>query len=257
MKKAAIDIGIKRTGFAFTDPEEKIISKVRTVDTSDIDREISENMPLSEIIVGFPINLQNHFTPSTYMAVNRAIEIAKTFVPVPVYLMDERFTTKIASEMRKKHIIDGISASILLEERLNGSKGKRVFWSLPFLSDKIESLFSLGHFNNICVIGEDLRGIECKSNGLNFLIFEEDPAFFVLRSGCKNCTLHFGIDWDIILQSANNIDMVICSERYVEKAKEIFREGTLIVSECSENEGLSIGGRWIRIETVKRNRENS
>ncbi|BBJ27834.1 RuvX/YqgF family protein [Athalassotoga saccharophila] len=255
MKKAAIDVGIKRTGFAFTDPEEKIISKVKTVETADIDREINENMPLSEIIVGFPINLQNRFTPSTYMAVNKAIEIAKNYAPVPVYLMDERFTTKIASEMRKKHIIDGISASILLEERLNGSKGRRVFWSLPFLSDKISSLFSLGNFKNVCMMGEDLRGIESKAHDLNFLIFEEDPTFFVLRSRCNNCTLHFGIDWDIILQSANNIDLVICSQRYVEKAKEIFREGTAIVSEGSEYDGLYIGGRWIRIETVK-DREN-
>ncbi len=256
MKKAAIDIGIKRTGFAFTDPEEKIISKVKTVETKDIDQEINENMPLSEIIVGFPINLQNRFTPSTYMAVKMAIEIAKNHAPVPVYLMDERFTTKIASGMKKKHIVDGISASILLEERLNGSNGKRVFWSLPFLSDKVKFLFSFGNFKNVCMIGEDLRGIECKADGIDFLIFEEDPTFFVLRSECKNCTLHFGIDWDIILQSANNIDLVICSQRYIEKVKGIFPEGTLIVSESCENEGLSIGGRWIRIETVKRDREN-
>lgn len=251
MKKAAIDIGIKRTGLAFTDPEERIVSKVKTIETKDLEHEISKNLPLSEIIIGLPVNLKNQFTRSTYMAVDRAIEIAKEFSPVPVYLMDERYTTKMASTIESKTIIDGISASILLEERLNGAKGTRVFWSMPFVSNEIvEFLSSLGR--TVCVIGGDLRGIEFRKQNLRFLIFEDDPVFFVLRSKCGNCTLHFGINWDIILQNADNVDLAICSEEYLEKAKEIFPERVFVVSEGRENEGLFVGGRWIRIERIKK-----
>ncbi len=254
MKKVAIDFGAKRTGFAFTDPAEMIVSKVKTIESNRIFDELEENQPLSEIIIGLPINLKMNFTLSTYAAVDKAIEIGKTFSPTPVYLMDERFTTKIANSMHRKEIIDGISASILLEERLRGAKGIRVFWSLPVISNKIADLIlSLGYFNDVLILGSALRGIEKYKIGTHVEIFEDNPVFFRLRSMRQDYVLNFGINWDIILKSTDRANLVICNDKDREKIKNNFPDGTFVISENSHVDGtLSVGGRWLKIERINK-----
>lgn len=251
MKKAAVDIGTKRTGIALTDPSQKIVSKVKTVDTEKIFDQLEENLPLDEMIIGFPINLKNNFTPSTYMAVDKAIEIARYFSEIPVYLMDERFTTRIAGAMRRKEIIDGISASILLEERLRGASGIRVFWSLPKISNVIINFISsLGRFKNVMIIGDALRGIERNGQWDHVEIFEDNPVFFRLREGYLNCTLNFDLIWDIILQRSNGIDLVICTEDHLEKIRDIFNDDIFVVVEGEGKGSIPIGGRWLKIEKI-------
>jgi putative Holliday junction resolvase len=254
MKKVAIDFGTKRTGFAFTDPNEMIVSKVKTVDTEDIFNELEENQPFSEIIIGLPINLKMNFTPSTYLAVDKAIEIGKLFSPVPVYLIDERFTTKIAGSMHKKEIIDGISASILLEERLRGAKGTRVFWSLPNISTQIVDLISsIGPFKDVLILGNALRGIEKYPIGSNVEIFEDNPVFFRLRSMSSNYTLNFGMIWDIILKKIEHSNLVICEGLHREKIKNCFSDDAFIITENANVEGtLSVGGRCLKIEKINK-----
>lgn len=255
MKSAAIDVGTKRTGLAITDPSQKIVSKVKTVDTVKIFEQLEENQPFAEIIIGLPVNLKNNFTLSTYMAVDKAIEIAKYFSETPVYLMDERFTTKIASTMQKKEIIDGISASILLEERLRGANGTRVFWSLPKISNVIVNFISsFGLFKNVMIIGDALRGIERCGLFDHAEIFENNPVFFRLREGCLNCTLNFDVVWDIILQKSNEIDTVICKADHLERIRDIFNDGTFIIVENEDvKDSLLIGGRWLKIEKINKN----
>ncbi len=252
MKKVAIDFGTKRTGLAFTDPSEMIVSKVKTVDSSRIFDELEENQPFSEIIMGLPINLKMNFTLSTYAAVDKAIEIGKVFSPVPVYLMDERFTTKIANSMHKREITDGISASILLEERLRGAKGIRVFWSLPNISDQIvDFILSLGHFDDVLILGSALRGIEKHKIGTNIEIFEDNPVFFRLRSMCSGYVLNFGMIWNIILKRVEHANLVICNGSDLEKIKNNLTNGTFVIIEDSNVKGaLSIGGRWLKIEKI-------
>lgn len=254
MKKVAIDFGTKRTGFAITDALEMIVSKVETVDTNEIFHELEKYQPLSEIIIGLPINLKMNFTRSTYLAVDKAIELGKFFSPIPVYLMDERFTTRIANSMHKKEIIDGISASILLEERLRGANGIRVFWSLPNISPKIVDLIlSLGDFKNILILGDALRGIEKYKIGSNVEIFEDNPIFFRLRSMHQEYVLNFGMNWDIILKEINHANLVICDEKSREKIRDILPNETFVVTEVRGVEGtLSVGGRWLKIERTNK-----
>jgi|YelNatPaOPRAMG01_1025707.scaffolds.fasta_scaffold05996_12 putative Holliday junction resolvase len=249
MKKAAIDFGFKRTGIAFTDPQEKIVSRVETVETSNVLKVLEENQPLSEIIVGFPINLKMTFTKSTYGAIDAALEIAKYFSFTPVYLMDERFTTNIASSMGKKELIDGISASILLDERLNGAKGSRVFWVIPPISKKVVNLINSFNSKRLLMIGSALRGLETLYGGTDVEIFEDDPTFFRLRSKNEKYSLHFGIIWDIILQRRDLIDLVVCEKDNFEKVREIFKDHAIIVVEGERCEGtFLVGGRWLKIE---------
>ncbi len=254
MKKVAIDFGTKRTGLAFTDPAETIVSKVKTIESENIFDELEKHQPFSEIVIGLPINLKGNFTLSTYAAVDKAIEIGRFFSPTPVYLMDERFTTKIANSMHKKEIIDGISASILLEERLRGAKGIRVFWSLPVISGKIADLISsLGHFNNVLILGSALRGIERFKIGSHVEIFEDNPVFFRLRSMHQDYVLNFGMNWDIILKSIDRANLVICNHEDREKIKNNSTDGTFVISEGSRVEGtLAVGGRWLKIEKISK-----
>ncbi len=254
MKKAAIDFGLKRTGIAFTDLAEKIVARVQTVETSNISDILRENLPLSEILMGFPINLKMKFTRSTYSAIDKAIEIAEIFAPIPLYLMDERFTTTMAYSLGKKENVDGISASILLNERLNGAKGRRVFWSLPRISEKIISLvLSLNAFKNVIMIGSALRGLERYDIGDTIEIFEEDPAFFRLREKVQNekCYLNFGMNWDIILQRINEVDLVICGlEEFEEICRYLPKDLVVIVEGEGTDEAFSIGERWLTVKKI-------
>jgi len=106
----AIDYGLKRTGLAVTDP-----------------LQIKE--PVELILIGEPKNWDDsdtHATPLVRAIVER---LQKEFAGIPLKLMDERFTSKMASramiemgmkkkQRRNKALVDEIAATILLQEYL-------------------------------------------------------------------------------------------------------------------------------------------
>lgn len=260
MRKVAIDFGPKRTGIAITDPNGKIVTFTKIVEPSEILKEIKKVDALSEVIFGFPINLKMRFTKSTIDAVDKSIEIAKSILPVPVYLVDERFTSSIANSRinvskgrNRKTLVDGLSASVILEDYIHGMKAHRVMWELPRISGEIVSLISaIGHFKKIYLVGSGLRGIEFFPIAEEYEIFEEDPAYFRLRQRRINdfdihISLHFGVFWDIILRRLNEADLLVCDAENMAKIdKCAFPPGLLIVIE--EKKGaVHVGGRSLRI----------
>src|SRR5690242_7587484 len=97
----AIDYGLKRTGIAVTDPLKIIATGLTTVETPKLFsflKEYCNNEPVELFIMGEPKNLDDsdtHATPLVKKAVER---LKKEFPSIPVVLVDERFTSKMASQ---------------------------------------------------------------------------------------------------------------------------------------------------------------
>ena len=128
-KLLAIDFGLKRTGLAITDENKIIASGLTTVDSRDLMTflvNLNQKEKLETIVLGEPKRLNNepsHITANVHL-LKEALE--KQFPLIPVVLIDERFTSKIAFQsmidngMSKKQrsnkgLIDEISATIILQ----------------------------------------------------------------------------------------------------------------------------------------------
>lgn len=128
----AIDWGLKRTGIAVTDPLKIIATGLTTVETPKLFSFLKEYFSKEEvelIIIGEPVNWDDSDTHATPL-VRKAIErLRKEFPAIPVKPVDERFTSKMASQamldmgLRKKQrqdkgLVDKIAATIILQEYL-------------------------------------------------------------------------------------------------------------------------------------------
>ena len=128
-KLLAIDFGLKRTGLAITDENKIIASGLTTVDSRDLMTflvNLNQKEKLETIVLGEPKRLNNepsHITANVHL-LKEALE--KQFPLIPVVLIDERFTSKMAFQsmidngMSKKQrsnkgLIDEISATIILQ----------------------------------------------------------------------------------------------------------------------------------------------
>ncbi len=132
----AIDFGTKRTGIAVSDPLKIIATGLTTIDTKSVIGFI-ENYSKSEniecFIVGEPKTVQNQdslIAPK----VNEFIKKLKVKFPnVPIYRIDERFTSKIAQQTmllgglkkkdrQNKATVDMVSATIILQDYMSSAK---------------------------------------------------------------------------------------------------------------------------------------
>jgi putative Holliday junction resolvase len=129
----SIDYGKKRTGLAVTDPLQIIATGLCTVETPKLLsflKEYFSNEKVQLIIIGMPANLDDTDTHATPLVKNFIRQLQKKFPAIPVKEMDERFTSKLASQAmlqmglkkmqrRNKALIDEIAATMMLQEYLN------------------------------------------------------------------------------------------------------------------------------------------
>ena len=129
----SIDYGGKRTGLAVTDPQQIIATGLCTMETKNLiaflkDYFLKETVEL--IIIGMPANLDDTDTHATPLVKNFIRQLQKNFPAIPVKEMDERFSSKLASQAmlqmglkkkqrRNKGLIDEIAATMMLQEYLN------------------------------------------------------------------------------------------------------------------------------------------
>ena len=128
----SIDYGKKRTGLAVTDPLQIIATGLTTVETPKLfaflkDYFAKEAVEL--IIMGEPKNMDDSDTHATPLVKQAVARLKKEFPAIPIKMVDERFTSKMASQamidmgMKKKQrqnkaLVDEIAATILLQEYL-------------------------------------------------------------------------------------------------------------------------------------------
>jgi putative Holliday junction resolvase len=128
----AIDYGLKRTGLAVTDPLKIIATGLTTVESKQLISFLKDYFNKEEvelIIIGEPKNWDDSDTHATPLVEKCIKELQKNFSSIPVKKVDERFTSKLASQamiemgMKKKQrqdkkLVDEIAATIMLQDYL-------------------------------------------------------------------------------------------------------------------------------------------
>jgi putative Holliday junction resolvase len=131
----SIDYGLKRTGLAVTDPLKIIATGLTTVDTKDLLsflKNYLEKETVERIIIGEPKNLDDSDTHATPWVEKFIKQLHKNFPSIPVEKVDERFTSKMATQAmiemglkkkqrQDKRLKDEIAATILLQEYLRSN----------------------------------------------------------------------------------------------------------------------------------------
>jgi len=132
----ALDIGRKRTGIAMTDPLRIIASPMETIPTHKVIEyltELFQKETIDILVVGYPRQMNN--TPSEAVNYIKPVinSIKKRFPEMPIELVDERFTSKMAlqamidggmkkKDRQEKSNVDKISAAIILQSYMEGLK---------------------------------------------------------------------------------------------------------------------------------------
>jgi putative holliday junction resolvase len=129
-----IDFGLKRCGLAISDPNRIIASPLTTIDSSTLENWLSIEIPkrkIEEIVLGFPTRLDgsdSHVTENVRLLKS---ELENKFPSIAVYLMDERYSSKMASQSialmgnkkkkQDKGLIDQVAAALILQDFLSQS----------------------------------------------------------------------------------------------------------------------------------------
>jgi putative holliday junction resolvase len=128
----SIDYGGKRTGLAVTDPLKIIATGLCTVESPKLIAFLKDYFSKEQVelvIIGMPVNWDDTATHATPLVQKFIKEFLKNFPAIPIKEVDERFTSKLASQamiqmgMKKKQrqnkaMIDEIAATIMLQEYL-------------------------------------------------------------------------------------------------------------------------------------------
>ncbi|MCX6230068.1 MAG: Holliday junction resolvase RuvX [Bacteroidetes bacterium] len=128
----AIDYGQKRVGIAVTDELQMIANGLTTIHSKEIisflkDYVINESVDI--FVVGEPKQMNNMPSESVKFIEPFIKVLKKTFPAIPVVRIDERFTSKMASQTmltaglkktarQNKSLVDTISATIILQSYL-------------------------------------------------------------------------------------------------------------------------------------------
>jgi putative Holliday junction resolvase len=129
MRVMAFDYGTKRIGIAVTDPMQIIATGLDTIHPLKIIDYLKAYLQTEQVerfILGEPKQMDNSPSQSAIHVKGFAKLLKKTFPNIPVEMMDERFTSKMASATiaqsgmgkkarQNKELVDTISAVILLQ----------------------------------------------------------------------------------------------------------------------------------------------
>ncbi len=129
MRIMAFDYGTKRIGIAVTDPLQIIATGLDTVHPKDIVEYLKKYMianPVERFVVGEPKQMDNTASQSAPHVRGFVTILKKNFPEIPVEMLDERFTSKMASATiaqsgmgkmarQNKALVDTISAVIILQ----------------------------------------------------------------------------------------------------------------------------------------------
>ena len=128
----ALDYGGKRTGIAVTDPLKIIATALTTVPSNELLQflqDYCQTEGVESFVIGYPISLKSQPTDGTKLVENFVEKLKITFPTIPVHLIDERFTSKMAMQSmiasgiskknrRVKGNVDKVSAVIILQDFL-------------------------------------------------------------------------------------------------------------------------------------------
>jgi putative holliday junction resolvase len=147
--RLAVDVGSVRIGVARCDGDGRLASPLTTVRRGRGDLDAIAGLAAAddviEIIVGLPVGLSGREGRAAAEARTLAAELARRVAPVPVRLVDERFTTVIAHDALRqggsdakgrRPRVDKAAAALLLQgaldrERSTGQPAGELVGSAP------------------------------------------------------------------------------------------------------------------------------
>ena len=129
----AFDYGTKRIGIAVTDPMQIIATGLDTIHPNQIIDYLKKYMLTEQVerfIVGEPKQMDNTPSQSAPHVKGFVNLLKKQFPDIPVEMLDERFTSKMASaailqsglgkkDRQNKERVDTVSATILLQSYMD------------------------------------------------------------------------------------------------------------------------------------------
>ena len=125
----AFDFGTKRLGIAVTDPLQLFATGLTTIHPKDVIEFLKKYLQTEQVeafIVGEPKQMDGTPSQSAPQVKGFVTILKKNFPDIPVEMMDERFTSKMASatiaqsglkksDRQNKALIDTVSATIILQ----------------------------------------------------------------------------------------------------------------------------------------------
>jgi len=135
----AIDYGKKRVGIAVTDPLQIIANSLTTVpahEIFDFIKEYFKKEQVEKVVVGLPKQMNNQPSESMPYIEQFVAKFKKLYPDIPVILVDERFTSKLAvqsmimggvkkKDRQDKALVDTISATIILQSYMESQSYNR------------------------------------------------------------------------------------------------------------------------------------
>ncbi len=134
MKYLGLDLGSRTLGIAVSDNTGLIASSYNTIrHNEEYEKLIIEvkkivlELKIDAIVLGFPKNMNNTIGPKGQLSLSFKESLEKE-IKIPVYLQDERLTTKSAtdtlikgnvSRKKRKEVVDSLAATIILQTYLD------------------------------------------------------------------------------------------------------------------------------------------
>lgn len=136
----ALDVGKKRTGIAVTDPLKISANSLETVPTGKLFGFLSEYIATQTVecfVVGMPKQMNNQPSEAVKYIEPVINRLRKLYGHIPIALVDERFTSKIAhqtmveaglkkKDRQNKALVDAVSATIILQSYLEQTENSQV-----------------------------------------------------------------------------------------------------------------------------------
>ncbi len=136
MKYLGLDLGSRTLGVAVSDKTGLIANNYKVIrHNEEYDRLLNEvlllvkELEIEAIVLGFPKNMNNTIGPKGELSLNFKEKLEK-IVNIPVFLQDERLSTKSATDMliqgnvsrkARKKVVDSVAATIILQTYLDRS----------------------------------------------------------------------------------------------------------------------------------------
>ncbi len=136
MKYLGLDLGSRTLGIATSDKSGMIATSYKIIrHNEEYDKLIDEVCKIVEaeniesIVLGFPKNMNNTIGPKGMLSIEFKEKLEKK-LNIPIYLQDERLTTKQAEDVlianntsrkKRKKVIDALAATIILQSFLDRS----------------------------------------------------------------------------------------------------------------------------------------
>ncbi len=138
--RLAVDVGSVRIGVARSDPGGVLATPLTVLPAGSgakADRARAELATLAadhnaiEVIVGLPTSLSGREGAAAAGAREFAVDLARRLAPIPVRLLDERFTTTEAHDalrrggkdaLARRQVVDAAAAAVLLQAALDAER---------------------------------------------------------------------------------------------------------------------------------------